>query len=201
MEKIVFVDLETGGLNPKKHAITQIAAIAVGDGLEELEVFERKVQFGTLEGTKEALNKQKYDPETWAREGRRADEAAREFASFLRRHAAVEKVAKNGRPYRLALIAGHNAASFDVPFLQEWYRRQKSFCPAAHTVLCTLQRAQWYFFAEHPEVTPPANFQLGTLCEYFGLDFPEDVRHDALADIRATLDLYRVLRAPVRIAA
>ncbi len=201
MERIVFLDLETGGLNPKKHAITQIAAIAVDDEVNELEVFERKVQFGTLEGTKEALNKQKYDPETWATEGRRADEVAREFASFLRRHASVEKVGKNGRPYRLALVAGHNAVTFDVPFLQEWYRRHKAFCPVTHTVLCTLQRAQWYFLAEHPEVTPPENFQLGTLCDYFGLDFPEETRHDALADIRATLELYRLLRAPVRIVA
>jgi oligoribonuclease (3'-5' exoribonuclease) len=52
---IVFVDLETGGLDPKKHPITQIAAIAVDEEFRELEVFEAKVIFSVLEGTPEAL--------------------------------------------------------------------------------------------------------------------------------------------------
>ena len=200
MERIVFVDIETGGLNAKKHAITQIAALAVDGALNVLEAFERKIQFGVLEGSTAALNKQKYDPATWSQQGERADDVARQFASFLRRHAAISKIARNGRPYRLAVLAGHNAVAFDLPFLREWYRRQDTFCPVAHHALCTLERTKWYF-AEHPQVTPPDSYALGYLCEYFGVEFPESDRHDALADVRATLELYRRLRSPVRIAA
>lgn len=196
---LVFFDLETGGLNPKTDAVTQIAAVAVDEDLQELESFEAKVIFGTLEGKRAALNRRKYDPEVWAREGRRADEVAWAFRRFLERHASIERMTRRGPPLRLAQAAGHNAGEFDWPFLQEWYRRQGIFCPIAHNVLCTLQRAQWWFL-EHPDVTPPENLKLGTLCEYFGIPLGDDA-HDALADVRATVSLYRLLCAPVRLAA
>lgn len=195
---IVFFDLETGGLNPRKHPITQIAAIALDDELAELESFEAKVIFSVLEGTREALTKQKYTPEVWAREGRRADEVARDFSAFLKRHASIERIAASGKPYKLALCAGHNAAAFDGPFLHEWFKRIGLFCPIAFHVLDTMQRAAW-FFLENPEVTPPENLKLGTLCEYFGIPLGDDA-HDALADIRATVALYRLLSRPVSIA-
>lgn len=196
---IVFFDIETGGLDPKRHAVTQIAAIAVDETLTELETFEAKVTFGALEGTRPALNRQKYSPDVWAREGRRADDVAWAFREFLDRHASIERRSKDGSSYRLAQAAGHNAAAFDWPFLQAWYKRQKLFCPVAHEVLCTLQRARWWFL-EHPELPPPESFKLGTLCDYFGIPLGENA-HDALADVRATAQLYRVLRMPVRVAA
>lgn len=96
---------------------------------------------------------------------------------------------------------GHNAAEFDWPFLRAWYKHQDIFCPIANEVLCTLQRARWWFaHAEHPEVAPPGNFRLGTLCGYFGVPL-EAAAHDALADVRATVDLYRMLRLPVQVTA
>lgn len=195
----VLLDIETGGLDPRRHAVTQIAAIAVDEQCVELERFEAKITFGALEGTRPALNRQKYDPKRWAREGRRADDVAFAFREFLDRHTAIERVGSGGSSYRLAQVAGHNAADFDVPFLLAWYRRQKLFCPIAHEVLCTVQRARWWFL-EHPELPPPTNFKLGTLCEYFGIPLG-DKAHDALADVEATLELYRLLRLPVRVAA
>lgn len=196
---LVFIDIETGGLDPKRHAVTQIAAIAVDEKLQELETFEAKIVFGTLEGTRAALNRQKYDPAVWVRHGERADRVAWRFREFLERHTSVERVGKGGASYRLAQVAGHNAAEFDWPFLRAWYKRQDIFCPIANEVLCTLQRARWWF-AEHPEVAPPGNFRLGTLCDYFGVPLGA-AAHDALADVRATVELYRQLCRPVLIPA
>ena len=48
-------------------------------------------------------------------------------------------------------------------------------------------------FDEHKHETPPTNFKLGTLCEYFGVSLREEDAHDALADIRATVSLYRAM--------
>jgi DNA polymerase III epsilon subunit-like protein len=59
--------------------------------------------------------------------------------------------------------------------------------------LCTKQRALW-LFDEDKTLTPPANFQLGTLCEYFGVELPPENAHDALFDVRATVELYRAMR-------
>jgi oligoribonuclease (3'-5' exoribonuclease) len=44
-QRIVFVDIETGGLDPKKHPVIQIGAAAVDGSLEVLEAFEAKIQF------------------------------------------------------------------------------------------------------------------------------------------------------------
>ena len=39
--KLVFFDLKTGGLDPQKHAITQLAAVAVGLPLVEATAHEQ----------------------------------------------------------------------------------------------------------------------------------------------------------------
>jgi len=64
------------------------------------------------------------------------------------------------------------------------------FLPARYMALCTKQKALW-LFEEDKSLTPPANFKLGTLCQYFGVRLTEDEAHDALFDVRATVALYR----------
>jgi len=187
-ERISFVDLETGGLEPTR-PIIQIAAIAVDAALAEIESLEIKIRFDKSKVDPVALRKNSYDPETWQRDAVGENDAAKAFASFLRRHATVDCMSKGGRPYRVAQLAAHNAA-FDGPFLRAWFSRLGMFLPAHPRVLCTLQRTVWLFH-EHKELTPPADFALGTLCEYFGVRLAKEEAHDALADIRATVDLYR----------
>ena len=75
----------------------------------------------------------------------------------------------------------------DVGFL-----RLGMFLPASPRVLCTMQRAIWMFH-EDKSLTPPRNFKLGTLCEYFGVSLPSEAAHDALNDVRATVALYRAM--------
>jgi DNA polymerase III epsilon subunit-like protein len=67
------------------------------------------------------------------------------------------------------------------------------FCPARYLVLCTKQRAMW-LFDEDKSLTPPADFKLGTLCEYFGVKLREEEAHDAFHDVRATVELYRAMK-------
>jgi DNA polymerase III epsilon subunit-like protein len=47
------------------------------------------------------------------------------------------------------------------------------------------------FFLEHPALIKPIDYKLGTLCEYFGVRLTD---HDALNDVRATVELYRAIR-------
>ena len=93
----------------------------------------------------------------------------------------------------IAQLAEHNAERFDVPFLHAWYRRQQIFCPARYMALCTKQKALW-LFAEDKTLTPPPDFKLGTLCHYFGIRLGEDEAHDAVNDVRATVQLYAAMR-------
>jgi DNA polymerase-3 subunit epsilon len=190
--RLVFFDLETGGLDPAKHPIIQIAAIAVDEALEELAVFEAKIDFDMATADQEALLKNNYSREVWDRESRPAADVCDDLSNFLRRYSDVQMTSKAGKPYKVAQLIGHNADSFDGPFLQNWYKRLNQFMPAAFRVLCTYQRAMHHFH-EREDLPQPENFKVGSLAAYFGV--PLENAHDALADCRATIGIYRALRA------
>jgi len=187
-ERLVFVDLETGGVEPWR-PIIQIAAVVVTSALSELESFESKIHFDESVAAPEALRKNHYSRSRWLKEARRSREVADEFGRLLRRHATVDQNAASGRVFQVAQLAAHNAA-FDGAFLSAWFNRLKLFLPASPRVLCTMQRAIWLFH-EHKSLTPPADFKLGTLCQYFGVSLPQEEAYDALCDVRATVALYR----------
>lgn len=187
----VFFDLETGGIDPSKHPIIQIAAIAVGSDLVERNHFEVKVAFDPAECDPEALKHNCYNEAVWKEKSVNPSDAIARFSAFLKEHADVRMVSgRTGKPYFVAQLIGHNAASFDGPFIQAFYRQYDAFLPASYRVMCTLQRAIWYFH-ERPDIKQPTDFKLATLCQYFGIELVN--AHDALADIRATVALYRKL--------
>ncbi len=191
-QKVIYFDLETGGLHPKRHPIIQLAAIAVDSHLEPVEAFEAKIRFDEREANRNSLRKNHYRRGVWAREALEPQEVAKNFAAFLRRHATVSMLAFDGRPYQLAQLVAHNA-TFDGAFLQMWYERLRIFLPARYQVLCTLQRAMWYFH-EHQDEPFPRDFKLATLCQYFGVPFHAASAHEALADVSATVALCQAIR-------
>ena len=193
-EVSVFVDLETCGLNPEMHPIIQIAAIAVdSSSLCELEQFELKVRFDESRVEPKALHKNRYSKEIWEREALEPHLAAQSFARFLRRHATFDMRSRDGRPYQVAQLVAHNGERFDGPFLHAWYEQLGLFCPARYMVLCTKQRALW-LFDEDKRLSPPTDYKLGTLCEFFGVQLRAEDAHDAFHDVRATVELYRAMR-------
>lgn len=190
-QRLIFFDLETGGPDPRRHPIIQLAAIAVDQGLEVLEAFEAKILFNPKGANAYSLRKNHYHPGTWAKESREPKVVAQSFAEFLRRHATVAALSSNGKQYQIAQLVAHNA-TFDAPFLSNWYERLDLFLPARKQVLCTLQLALWHFRLS--QQTPPANFQLTTLCAHFGIAFHAASAHEALADVSATVQLFRALQ-------
>lgn len=184
----VFVDLETAGADLSR-PIIQVAAIAVASDFEELETFEAKLTFDRRLADPKTLTKRRYCEQTWQTEARSATVVAQEFAGFLRRYATLTTDAEGGRCFRVAQLVAHNA-SFDGPFLQAWFDRVGAYFPGDYRILCTLQRAIWLFH-EYPQLRRPRDFKLGTLCAYFGVPLPPDQAHTALADVRATVELYR----------
>jgi DNA polymerase III epsilon subunit-like protein len=191
-QRTVYFDIETGGLNPKRHPIIQIAAIAVTDRLEPIEAFEAKIRFDERDANRNSLRKNHYHPGVWAKEALEPREAVKSFGEFLRRHATITLLSSSGKPYQVAQLAAHNAA-FDGAFLQSWYERLRTFLPARCQVLDSLQLAMWFFQLNTNE-PPPADFKLATLCRHFGVDFHAAIAHDALADVSATVRLCQEIR-------
>jgi hypothetical protein len=187
---LVFVDIESGGLQTWR-PIIQIAAIAVDSSFRELEVFEEKIRFDERRATARTLRRRHYNRFVWKRDARRAKDVAVEFSGFLARNASVGVMGASGKPFVVAQLVAHNA-EFDGPFLRAWFERQRLFFPGSYRVLCTMHRAMW-FFHENPSLPPPDDFKLGTLCRYFGVPWNPRKAHDALADVRATVELYRAM--------
>lgn len=189
-QRLVFFDLETGGADPKRHPIIQLAAVAIESQSTVLEAFEAKIRFDSKKANSHSLRKNHYHPGRWATEARSEKDVAREFAAFLRRHATVPALSVEGKGYHVAQLAAHNA-SFDAAFLTAWFDRMNLYLPARRLVLCTMQLAMWQFAAG--EKNPPANYKLSTLCEYFRVPFHAATAHDALGDATATVQLFHAL--------
>jgi exodeoxyribonuclease-1 len=189
MNKIVFFDFETSGLNPEVHEITQVAACAVDiKDWEIVEEFECKVEFDERRAEPRALKINHYDPEVWGLQAINEREAFKQFDRFLRRHGTVQRTSQYGQPYRMTRMAGHRS-QFDTDFLRQWYIRFRSFQPAEFLSLCTLQLAMWYDYICPGDA--PVDYKLVTLCAHYGIELSK--AHDALSDVRATVELARLL--------
>ena len=94
----------------------------------------------------------------------------------------------------MALLAGHNIASFDVPRLTAMFKRHERFLGAEiFRPLDTMQLAWWYAAGSN---TVFENFSMTTLCEAFDIDTTG--AHDALADARMCVQLSKTLHERAR---
>ena len=190
-EPLVFIDIEVAGSEIFR-PIIQLAAIAVDSEGNELESYEAKLRFHQRYANKQALsNKRHYCERRWLTEAKDPHVVAEELSQLFERHACIDQVAGNGRVYQVAQLVAHHA-EFDGAHLKAWFERMRLFLPASPRVLCTVQRAMWAFH-EDKSLTPPPDYKLLTLCQYFGIPFSEEEAHNALNDVRATVALYRAM--------
>jgi Exonuclease len=183
-ERLVFVDLETAETSGV-WSVIQVAAVAVSSRLHELGSFEAKLP------VTRAIHHSRYDETTWKREAKPLREVAMNFGEFLREHATLEMTPVRGKPYRVAQIVAHNA-EFDGAMLRSWFAQMDLFFPGHFRMLCTVQRAIWLFH-ENVRLPLPEDYKLGTLCRYFDVPYHAEEAHDALYDVRATVELYRAM--------
>lgn len=185
--KALYFDVETTGLDANTAGLTQIAAILVIDG-EEIDSFNFDINPYTyptkvdisedaLRVTNKTVAMLKSYPDQ--------KEQFNNFISFLDKH--VNKYDKNDK----LTPVGYNVA-FDMKFLQAWFKANNHsfFGSYIHykdvDVFALAKLFQFVGAVDLP------NHKLGTMCEHYGIDLG-DAAHDALADIRATRELLRVM--------
>ena len=194
--KTVFVDIETGSLEPDA-PIIEYAAVAVESGTyRELDSIDCKVQFDMADADPKALGVNKFSPDLWERWAIPEEDAAIKLALFLKRHATVTIRRDKKKPYRIAQLAAHNA-EFDASRLSAWFKRLDEFFPGTRRALCTEQLAKW-FIENRQELSPPCDYKLGTLACYFSLQTTPD--HSALADTRTSVELARRISSLSRVS-
>lgn len=114
------------------------------------------------------------------------------FEAFLARYVnRYEKLDK-------FVLAGYNINAFDEPFLRQLFvdnaktRKDRKYGGYFGSWFFWPKRDVQTFLAEHlAEGLRLDNYKLETVCEYYNIPIEA---HDALSDIRATRQLYRVLR-------
>ena len=191
-EHIIIYDLETAGLDMNKHAITQIAAVAVR--LEDLEIvneFEAKILFDISNAEKSALAVNSFNSETWAKEAKKPSTVAVEFDSFCSPY-QYTFVSQKGNRVSTGFGCGHNSERFDCPFLHAWYKRLGVWCPMGFKGLDTMQMALTLEMT-HEDINFKGDHKLANVATVLGIDFNPDDLHDALDDVKLTAKVFKEL--------
>jgi len=180
MKKVLFIDVETTGLDPRVHGIWQLAGLIEIDG-EVADEFNYKMN--VLEGDEvedEALevggitvdDLAKFDP---------PDMVFEHFKGILEK--AVDKFDKDDKMF----VAGYNV-HFDVDFLANWYRAlsEDKYGLGSFINWKKIDPLPVLHWLDYTAKLYLPNYKLQTVCERFGVPLEA---HDAKSDIRATREL------------
>lgn len=176
-KKILFIDVETGGLDPAKHSILTLGACVWNDGVIE-DTFEVKIKEDEIVAEPEALKVNGINLDELRDVGVSPNRATILLHNFLLKHDMYK---------RKITLGGHNVV-FDVGFLQRLYRLAECYRDYrlfySHRPMCTMTMANILMFAD----MLPINSASGdTVFKYFGCA-PERTNdiHEALGDAIAS---------------
>lgn len=190
MNKIIFIDTETGGVNPEKAALIQLSGIIRIDKkdvekfnfyikpFENSEVNEKalEVQGRTLE----ELKTEKYVEEK---------EVYKQFVNLLDKY--IDKYDRTDK----FVVAGYNVR-FDVDILKAFFQRHGNNFLFSYLDSSMLDPLYSIRLLQIAEVLPVLeNNKLETWCKHFGIELKA---HDSLEDIEATKRLIGKLISLIR---
>ncbi len=185
-KKILWLDTETTGLNPKKHGLREIGYILVINGQvvlkDVLQIDPRTYKNKIVEIDNQALELSNITIEDFDN----YDDSAFAFDRFSPILEFIDKEDKND----YFTLAGFNV-KFDNDFLREWFYDNDAgadFKNYFHYKVIDV--FPLVITLKHLGLIGTVDDKLKTVCEYF--DIPIDA-HNALSDIEATKNLYELI--------
>ena len=187
MKKVLWLDVETTGLDCRKHGLREVGFIIEIDGVEvDKGVFKINpfsyttkdvvIDDYALEISKVSIEDlESYDSSSYC---------FKELMNKLVKYVNVND--KND----CFVIAGYNTA-FDIGFIKEWFKEmglQDSYKDLFHYK--SLDVFSLVFVLRHLGLNSAENDKLETMCNYFGIGIEA---HNALSDIEATKKLYELI--------
>jgi len=179
MKFLLAVDLETTGLKPSYHEITQVAAIILDKNLNELGTFETLVQIDNPErGIEGGFNVFEYTGLKLEdiQKGMSKKDMIRALETFAR-----SKI--GGMDLRQVVMFGQNP-TFDKGFLEAAFEQQGWKFPFDFHVLALESMYAQYHLMRSGEL--PCYITLKDICKVAGVENKK--KHNAMSDIRATVD-------------
>ena len=187
MKKVLWLDVETTGLDCKKHGLREVGFIIEIDGVEvDKGVFKinpftyttRDVEIDdyALEISKVSIEDlESYDSSSYC------------FKELMKKLVKYVNVNDKNDCF---VIAGYNTA-FDIGFIKEWFKEMgllDSYKDLFHYK--SLDIFSIVFALRHIGLNSAENDKLETMCNYFGIEIEA---HNALSDIEATKKLYELI--------
>jgi len=186
MAKLIWFDGETTGLDPIQNGLVQLAIMIEIDGEVVAErawnitTFKKDViDDGALEVTgftrKEILG--------WQDPVEVHEEVVRMWGAY------IDKFDKKDK----AFPAGHNVR-FDIDFLASWFKKCNDKYIGSWWNWYAIDTLQYLNILKLAGALDLPNHKLETACEHFKIEIKA---HDALSDVRATRELYKILKEMV----
>lgn len=178
-DRLLFIDTETGGLDPDKHSLLSVAMVCWEDR-EIIDSQELLINDGKLAVTEEALSINKIDIEKHKKSAITSLQAIKKMFLFISRHFPHQKK---------ITLAGHNV-HFDINFLKLLFsENNKDFSKYfSHRIIDTSSILNFLYLAgqlKHKAVSSDDAFGL--------FDIKVEGRHTALGDAIATAKLFNSL--------
>lgn len=176
MDKILFIDTETGGLDPQKHSLLSLGLVVWEKG-ELVDKIEILVNDGKLAATNEALEINKINLDEHKINSLSPNEVINQIIYFIK---------KNFTLNQKITLAGHNI-NFDVNFLKHFLSQNKLNFEEyfSHRFIDTSSILYYLYLSGKLKQRA---FSSSEAFEYFGIRV--DGRHTALGDAIATAKLF-----------
>lgn len=178
-DKILFIDTETGGLDPGKHSILSLGLVLWREGEigASTEIF---INDGHLIATKEALEINRIDLDQHRKTALSPEEAIQQMIRFIKRNFDTsEKIT----------IAGHNI-SFDISFVR-YLLESKSYRFADYFSHRSIDTSSILYYLYFTGLLESRIVSSSEAFKHFGIEVSG--RHTALGDAIATAALFTKL--------
>jgi len=174
--RLLFIDTETGGLNPNEHSLLSLAMV-IWEDMEIIDSQELLINDGILSVTKEALSINKIDIEKHKQSAISSTQAIEKIFLFISKHFPQK---------RKITLAGHNV-HFDANFLRFFFSmNNKDFSKFfSHRIIDTSSILYYLYLAghlKHRAISSDEAFDL--------FEIEVDGRHTAIGDAIATAKLF-----------
>lgn len=182
MTKLLFVDTETGGLDPAKHSLLTVA-LAVWEEGEVIDTFEIEIFHKEYVVTQKAMEINKIDLRVASPDAYDTVQSQAKIRTFIRSHFGNE----------LAPLVGQNVP-FDIGFLKVFFGPLYGTI-FSHRAIDTATLMRFFHIAGEADF-PKASLDDGIA--YYGIHIDDDKRHTALGDTLATVELYNRLHETLK---
>lgn len=195
-QKLIFIDVETTGVNPDCNGLTQISGcVQIDDDVtESFDYFVRPfpqdlIESSALEVT--GIDRRQFlppeHPDHLAVPGQLFEDPKE---IYVRMHTMFKKYIDQYDKSDKFQFIGYNAHSFDMPFMRKfWEKNGDRFFGSWFWYPCLDVMLIWAQILQSVRAELP-NFKLATVAKHAGIDVDESRLHDSQYDIELTRELW-----------